>query len=81
MKIGIQLPHGGETASPEAIADAATRAEQIGLDSVWVAERLPRTNRRIPFRGRPPGPMPKSFSPTPLETQFRALTEIRGGAP
>lgn len=70
MKIGMQLPHGGETASPEAIAGAATRAEQIGLDSVWVADRLLRTNRPIPFRGRPPGPMPKSYAIAydPLET-------------
>lgn len=70
MKLGIQLPHGGDVASRETIAAAATHAEQIGLDSVWVWDRLLRTTRPIPFRGRPPGPMPRVYATVfdPLET-------------
>ncbi len=70
MKIGMQLPHGGETASAENIADVATTAERLGLDSVWVSDRLLRTRRLIPFRGRPPAPMPKTYAVKfdPLET-------------
>jgi probable F420-dependent oxidoreductase len=70
MKIGMQLPHSGASASPEVIASAATTAERLGLDSIWVSDRLLRTTRLIPFRGRPPGAMPKSYAVKfdPLET-------------
>jgi probable F420-dependent oxidoreductase len=76
MKIGMQLPHRGETASPEAIASAAATAERIGLDSIWVSDRLLRTTRPIPFRGQAPVPMPKSYATSfdPLET----LTYVAG---
>lgn len=70
MKIGMQLPQAGDAACRDAIATAAKRAEEIGLDSVWVFDRLLRTTRAIPFRGRPPGPMPRVYSTVfdPLET-------------
>jgi probable F420-dependent oxidoreductase len=70
MKLGIQLPHAGDVASRETIAAVATQAEQIGLDSVWVWDRLLRTRRPIPFRGRPPALMPRVYATVfdPLET-------------
>lgn len=70
VKIGISLPHAGDAASRDAIAAAAIRAEEIGLDSVWVIDRLLRPVRPVPFRGRPPAPMPRIYSTVfdPLET-------------
>lgn len=70
MKIGTELPQAGDRASRDAIASFATRAEDIGLDSVWVFDRLLRTTRLIPFRGRPLAPMPTVYANVfgPLET-------------
>ncbi len=52
MKYGIHLPHIGRKASPASIRDAATRAEALGFDDVWVSEHIivPRT------AGYPPSP-------------------------
>jgi len=36
MKFGIRLPVAGPVASPEAITNAAQRAETLGYDSLWV---------------------------------------------
>lgn len=40
MKIGMELPQSGERADADGIALVATEAERIGLDSVWVLDRL-----------------------------------------
>jgi probable F420-dependent oxidoreductase len=40
MKIGMELPQTGDHASAKSIAMVATEAERIGLDSVWVLDRL-----------------------------------------
>ena len=40
VRIGFALPQCGALATPEALARAATRAEELGYDSVWVSERL-----------------------------------------
>src|SRR5271166_5614753 len=40
MQLGIHLPHAGEQASPDKIRDAAMRAEELGLDDVWVSEHI-----------------------------------------
>ena len=47
MKLGLALPHAGEQASAAAIAEAATGAEAIGLDSVWVLDRVLRPRARV----------------------------------
>jgi probable F420-dependent oxidoreductase len=39
MRLGFVLPHIGAWAGPEALTRAATRAEEIGYDSLWVTER------------------------------------------
>src|SRR5262249_24793442 len=52
MQLGIHLPHAGEQATPEKIRRAAIRAEELGLDDVWVSEHIivPRaTFPRSPF--------------------------------
>ncbi|WP_420620073.1 LLM class F420-dependent oxidoreductase [Candidatus Poriferisocius sp.] len=40
MRLGIHLPQYGRAASPEAIAQIAMRAEEIGLADVWVSDHL-----------------------------------------
>ena len=40
LRLGIHLPQYGRAASPEAIAQIATRAEEIGLADVWVSDHL-----------------------------------------
>ena len=40
MQLGIHLPHAGEQATPGKIRDAAMRAEDMGLDDVWVSEHI-----------------------------------------
>ncbi len=40
MQLGIHLPHAGEQATPEKIRRAAMRAEELGLDDVWVSEHI-----------------------------------------
>jgi probable F420-dependent oxidoreductase len=56
------LPQIGPAASADAVAKAATRAEDLGYDSVWVTERLlfplsPRT----PYGGTPDGSLPDVY--------------------
>lgn len=80
MKIGIALPQAGENASPEKIVRAARGAEAIGLDSVWVMDRLLRPTRPVaPFPGMPEAPLPESYGNVldPLETlaYVAAVTE------
>jgi probable F420-dependent oxidoreductase len=40
MQLGIHLPHAGEQARPELIRRTAIRAEELGLDDVWVSEHI-----------------------------------------
>src|SRR5262249_36373254 len=40
MQLGIHLPHAGEQATPEKIRRAAMRAEDLGIDDVWVSEHI-----------------------------------------
>ena len=40
MQIGIHLPHAGEQATPALIRRAAERAEDLGLEDVWVSEHI-----------------------------------------
>jgi alkanesulfonate monooxygenase SsuD/methylene tetrahydromethanopterin reductase-like flavin-dependent oxidoreductase (luciferase family) len=56
MKLGVNLPIAGPGASPEAITRVALEAERVGLDSVWVWERLMRPTAPIAMGG-PGGPV------------------------
>ena len=72
VKLGVHLPVAGKAASPQAIAQVAEEAERIGLDSVWVWERLMRPTVPIPMGG-PGGPVmeaPEGFGSVydPIET-------------
>ena len=64
MKYGIHLPHAGEQATPALIRRHAERAEDLGLEDVWVSEHIivprdkfPRSpvvlrSRAVPHLGR-----------------------------
>jgi len=71
MKIGMMLPHLGAETSPQAVVEAARRAEEIGYDSLWVIERLlAPTNPRSRYPVTPDGSLPPLYQQvlTPLET-------------
>ncbi len=53
MKIGLYGINIGPCSEPEILAEAATRAEQAGLDSVWTAEHVV-----LPDPQAPPSPSP-----------------------
>jgi len=53
MKIGLYGINIGPCAEPDVIAEAVTRAEQAGLDSVWTAEHVV-----LPDPQAPPSPSP-----------------------
>ena len=60
MRLGFNLPQIGPAATPEAMVQAAQRAEELGYDSVWVTDRLlypiePQT----PYMGSPDGSLPE----------------------
>ncbi|MGA9866332.1 MAG: LLM class F420-dependent oxidoreductase [Acetobacteraceae bacterium] len=40
MRLGIHLPHAGEQATPVLIRRFAIRAEELGIDDVWVSEHI-----------------------------------------
>ncbi len=40
MRYGIHLPHAGEQATPALVRRHAERAEDLGLDDVWVSEHI-----------------------------------------
>jgi probable F420-dependent oxidoreductase len=40
MKLGICLPHYGRPIEPSRLIQVATRAEEMGLDSVWVTDHV-----------------------------------------
>ncbi|HEX2169681.1 MAG TPA: LLM class F420-dependent oxidoreductase [Nitrososphaera sp.] len=77
MKAGILLPQTGEVATRENALYIGKEAERVGLDSVWVFERLlwP-INPQTPYGGVPNTPIPVEYQSVldPLET----LTYVAG---
>lgn len=71
MQVGVTLPHLGAGAGPESLVRAAQRAEALGYDSLWVAERLlyP-VEPRSPYPSSPDGSLPAFYQQvlTPIET-------------
>ena len=69
MRIGITLPQSGVIAGPDAVVAAATRAEELGYDSLWVSERL-----LWPITPSIPNPsMPGGILPERTQTQLDPL--------
>jgi len=77
MKAGILLPQTGELATKENVLHVGKEAERVGLDSVWVFERLlwP-VNPQTPYGGVPNTPIPVEYQSVldPLDT----LTYVAG---
>ena len=71
MRIGITLPSMGRSATPINLIKAAREAEELGYDTVWVADRLlyP-VNPRTPYEVTPDGSLPEFYKYVldPLET-------------
>ena len=65
MKLGVAAPHLGADASPKGLLGFAARAEELGLDSLWVLERLMRV---VPDEGAPTIPVHYGSVYSPLET-------------
>jgi probable F420-dependent oxidoreductase len=80
MQLGMALPQRGPTASPDNIVRAATEAERLGLDSVWVMDRLLRPLRPVELApGGPTAELPAYYATVfdPIETlsHVAAVTE------
>jgi probable F420-dependent oxidoreductase len=69
VKLGLSLPAAGPDASPDAITTVAEAADRIGLDSLWLFERLLSPIGEIDMFGQK-GPMPEIYNTvySPLET-------------
>jgi probable F420-dependent oxidoreductase len=73
VKIGIHLGNNGASASADGIATLATRAEELGFDSVWVSDHV-----AIPTQISsvyPYGP-PGSFSPEHTQNFWEAFSVL-----
>jgi probable F420-dependent oxidoreductase len=83
MKLGFSLPQLGPQATPDNLITIATRAEQLGYDSVWVLERLlwP-LHPSEPYPATPDGSLPEAYQNVldPIETlTFLAAHTTRVG--
>ena len=71
MRFGFALPQIGAFAGPDALVTVATRAEELGYDSVWVLDRvLAPLDPRAPYPPSADGSLPEPFKRVldPLET-------------
>ena len=62
MKLGFTVPQFGPDAGPDALLEVARQAEDLGYDSLWVAERLlyPR-NPQSPYPATADGSLPLAY--------------------
>jgi probable F420-dependent oxidoreductase len=62
MRLGFTVPQFGPDAGPEALQKVARRAEDLGYDSLWVAERLlyP-SNPKSPYPATADGSLPLAY--------------------
>ena len=71
MRVGISLPQLGPQALPDNLVKIASRAEELGYDSVWVLERLlwPIAPKE-PYPAAPDGRLPETYQSVldPIET-------------
>jgi len=80
MKIGFTLPNIGPLGSPESISKVAERAEALGYDSLWTAERLLWPLKlQTPYPVTPDGSLPEQYkySLDPLDTLTFAAAYTR----
>jgi probable F420-dependent oxidoreductase len=72
MRLGFALPQSGPAADPTTVIAVARRAEELGYDSLWVAERLlwPLEPGAL-YPGSPDGALPE-----PMKSQLEALETL-----
>jgi probable F420-dependent oxidoreductase len=71
MRLGFVLPHIGPWAGPDALAQVASRAEELGFDSVWTTERL-----LFPLEPSAPYPVADGRIPEVYKTTLDALDSL-----
>ena len=82
MKIGINLPNFGRTASREPLAGLARRAEDVGFDSVWFSDHVvmpPEVTTPYPFSpdGHFPWPVDDPWYDPVIAMSFAAAATSR----
>ena len=71
MRLGFALPQVGNAAGPEAVSTVATRAEELGYDSLWVLDRL-----LYPEKPRAPYPVGDGTLPVQYKTSMDPLQTL-----
>ncbi|MDP8951797.1 MAG: TIGR03619 family F420-dependent LLM class oxidoreductase [Actinomycetota bacterium] len=62
MRLGFTVPQFGPDAGPDALLQVARKAEDLGYDSLWVAERLLYPiNPQAPYPGTADGSLPLAY--------------------
>jgi probable F420-dependent oxidoreductase len=62
MKLGFTVPQFGPDAGPDALLEVARRAEDLGFDSLWAAERLLYPlNPKSPYPATADGSLPLAY--------------------
>jgi probable F420-dependent oxidoreductase len=80
MRLGYALPMFGPLAGPDALSRVAQRAEAVGYDSLWTADRLlAPVAPRAPYPASADGALPEYFkrSMDPVETLTFAAAHTR----
>ena len=71
MRLGFFLPQIGPWAGPDGLAQIASRAEEIGFDSVWATERL-----LFPLEPSAPYPVADGVIPAVYKTSLEPLDSL-----
>jgi probable F420-dependent oxidoreductase len=71
MRLGFFLPQIGPWAGPDALTRVATRAEELGVDSLWVTERL-----LFPLEPTAPYPVADGVIPEVYKTTLDGLDAL-----
>ena len=71
MRLGFFLPNVGPWAGPDALVRVASRAEEIGFDSVWTTERL-----LVPLESSAPYPAGDGRIPDVYKTDLDPLDSL-----
>ena len=84
MRVGVTLPSMGHLSQPDNLIQAAKAAEQLGYDTLWVADRLlypvkPRTKYPVTADGSLPQVYKRVLDPLDTLTFVAAHTTDRLG--
>lgn len=76
MRYGIALPNYGDLATPENLLRLARRAEECGVDSVWVSDHVIIPDQAASIYPYDPAPQPSPALLHRLEQFYDALTTL-----